>query len=225
MNYILHGENTLMSREKFNDLKSGFDPSLVSIQSFREPPHLENQMFSQPKAVITEFFEKDDFKEFDQQKFFDYLDTVDRGTAIILWFCFELTISNTFLSQVKGRGFEEFKFSVSPLVFKIVDSFFEPKSQRLVFYRLLTDFGRTRGDEVFLIQMLIRKLRFGLWASLNNNSYKSMSGFIKRQAEFGKQVPQRTLTTLFESFVNLERKIKTGALDLTSSVLILYESF
>ena len=225
MNYIIHGENVLLSRDKLNDIKKGFDSSLISVQPFRDPPYLENNMFSETKVIVIEFFEKDNLKVFNSERLLNSLKAANPQVSFVLWFGFEVTPSNKLLGQVKEQGFREMKFNVSLTVFKLADSFFAPKIHHITFYKLLCDFSRTRGDEVFFVQMLIRKVRFGLWASFDNASYRSLSGFLKQSAEFGKELPQDTMVRLYGSFVNLEGRLKSGTVDISSLALMLYESF
>jgi len=223
--YIIHGENTQASRQKLSEIKGSFDPALVSDVSSSGSLPLENQMFSQPKVVVLEFFGKDQLREFEAERFFSDLKVAGRDLTAVFWFGFELTASNKILSRCKAAGFQELKFSVSPLVFKLADSFFAPRGSKRSFYKNLSDFSDTKGDEVFLVQMLIRNTRLKLWASFKNSSYNNLSGFSKRQAQYGPHLNQKKLLSIFESLIFLERKVKSGPTDLVSNTLLLYESF
>ena len=223
--YILHGENTLASRQKLSEIKGSHDPTLVSGGFSSSGLPQENQMFSLSKVFVLEFFEKDQLRKFDAERFLSDLKIAGRDLTTVFWFGFELTASNKILTQSKAAGFRELKFSVSPLVFKLADSFFAPKGTKNSFYKNLSDFGGAKGDEVFLVQMLIRNARLKLWASFKNDSYNNLIGFSKKQAEYGHHLTQKKLLGIFESLVALEKKVKSGPIDLVSHTLLLYESF
>lgn len=222
--YVIHGENTQASRQKLYEIRSGFDPTLVAHASFEEGLPLENQMFSQPKAVVFEFFEKDKLRNFNAEKLFQDLKRTGKDMTVVFWFGFELSSANKVLDLSRKNGFIELKFAVSPQVFKLADSFFAAENQKNTFYSLLSDFGRSKGDEVFLVQMLIRNVRLKLWAIFKNNSYRNLSGFSKKQADLGHHLTQKNLLSTFENLVTLERKVKSGSVDLTSNILLLYEA-
>lgn len=222
MNYIIHGENSTLSRQKMNEIKDAFDPSLV----FQNPSGLlGNSLFSTPGLILLEFFKKEELKTFAFEEFFKNLGRVGPKTQVALWFNFELGTSNKILSQSQNLNFKELKFSTSPVVFKIVDAFFAPKKFRSNFYRLLSDFSQRPGEEIFLLQMLIRHSRLYLWAGFENSSFKNLKGFTKNQAQAGKEIALSRLVELFKRLVELEKQFKGGFLDLPSKLLVLYEQF
>ncbi len=222
--YILHGENTQASRQKLYEIRSSFDPALVSSGSPEEGLPLENQMFREPKAVVFEFFEKDQLRKFNAERFFNDLKRAGNGLTVVLWFGFEMTSANKVLAESRKNGFAELKFAISPMVFKLADLFFASKSPKNTFYSLLSDFGRSKGDDVFLVQMLIRNARLKLWASFKNNSYRNLSGFSKKQAERSRHLTQKNLLKTFENLITLERKVKSGSVDLVSNILLLFSA-
>jgi hypothetical protein len=222
--FIIHGENTRASRQKLYEIRNSFDSSLVSNVSLEDGISPENQMFIQPLVAVFEFFEKDQLRKIDAEKLFDDIKRNGRDLTVILWFGFELTSSNRVLAESRKNSFAELKFAISPVVFKLADYFFSPKSSKNIFYALLSDFGRVKGDEVFLIQMLIRNARLKIWAAFKNNSFRGLAGFSKKQAESGNHLTQKKLLNIFAELVSLERKIKIGPADLVSNILLLYEA-
>lgn len=223
MNYILHGEDTSISRQKLNEIISFSNPDGVYRQSPVLNPILDNQLFAEPELKIIEFLKKDELKEFPAENFFKRVEELRPETAIILWFNFELSPVNKILAQAQRSGFKEFKFNISPVVFKIVDAFFAPKKLRGKFYSLLADFGLKSSDQLLLLQMITRGARLFLWASMDNHSFLSLKGFVRRQAEAGKLMRAEKLIDLYSRLIDLERRFKVGSLDLTSELLILYE--
>lgn len=222
--YIIHGENVQLSRQKLYEIKSGFDQASVTEASLGQGIHLENTLFTQTNLVVLEIFESDQLKEFDMERYFENLKRAGNDLSAVLWFGFKLTKTNKVLVQCLKFGFLELKFSLSPIVFKLADCFFSPTSFKNKFYSLLYDFGRSKGDEIFLIQMLIKNSRLKLWSLFKNKSYLSLSGFSKKQAELNSRLTKEKLLKNFEDLVSLERRAKSGPVDLVSILLLLYES-
>jgi|GEM_PF-5376704 DNA polymerase III delta subunit len=221
--YILHGENNQASRQKLYEIKESFGAELVSGVLLEKGLPFDNQMFASPEAVILEFFEKEHLRKLNLKKFLDSLRDSGGTRTVILWFGFELTGSSSVLSECLKSGFTELKFAISPLVFKLVDLFFAPKIPNNRFYKLVSDFSVEKGDGVFLVQMLIRSTRLKLWGSFKNNSFLGLSSFSKKQAAYLDGLTTKKLLGIFEELINLERKIKTGSVDLVSNILLLYE--
>lgn len=222
--YLLHGENTQASRQKLNEIKGEFDPAAIELSSAEAGLPLQNQIFTQPKLTIFEIFEKDKLRRFEPENFFKQLAAAEKHLTAVLWFGFELPVSNKIISSARSLGLKELKFSVSPLVFKLADAFFAPAGSK-IFYQIITNLDPSGGEDVFLVQMLIRSTRLKLWACLKNNSYRKLNPFAKKQVGLNARLNREKLLYLFEKLVDLEKKVKSGPNDLASSLLLLYESF
>lgn len=225
MNYILHGENSLLSRQKLNEIIGPFDSGSVARCSLTSQPFFDNQLFAKQAVTLFEFLKKEEAKDFPADLFFSGFAGLKPETVVILWFDFELSPAHKLLTQALKAEFKEFKFPVAPVVFKIADAFFAPKNFRGNFYNLLAEFGAHSGEEIFLLQMIIRSARLFLWSSFNNQSFQKLKGFTRIQAGRGQTISQKSLTNLFAKLVDLEKRFKTGSLDLSSRLLVAYEEF
>lgn len=225
MNYILHGEDNRLSRQRLNEIIGPFDPAVVSRRSPSSSTFFDNQLFARQELVIFEFFKKEELKDFPAESFFEDLESSGPEIEVVFWFNFELSSSNKFLKQAQRKGFTELNFKVPQAVFKVVDAFFAPKKLRGRFYSLLADIALNSVDHLFLLQMLIRNLRLLIWASLNNRSFLNLVGFVRKKSEAGKAIRPEKLVTLYGRLVDLEKRFKTGSPDLTSEILLAYEEF
>lgn len=222
--YILHGENTKASRQKLTEIKSQFEPEATENGSLETGFLPQNQMFGQTRLTVFEVFEKEKLRQLEPESFFGNLGFLDPSLTVVFWFGFELPASSKVTALAKRNGFKEIKFGVSPLVFKLTDAFFAPRNLKPSFYQILSDFDRDSGEDVFLVQMLIRGARLKLWACLKNKSYGALSPFVRKQA-VSTQPNKEKLLELFEKLTDLERKVKGDSVDFISNLLLLYESF
>lgn len=228
---LLHGENTLLSRQRLSQIKDGLDSGeLEEIRPekfFREGTgFFERQLFSGRRFLLMEFFEKDDLRKLDSNKLSSFLSGQDLPDGFIFWFGFELTASLPLFKNLQESRFQVTKFDISPKVFKLADAFFEPRRSLTNLYQLLGKNFEWEKEGSFLIYMLIKRTRQLLWFSHGAEAFSRLHPFVQKklsQSSLNSNRPRRLLE-VYQNLVSAERSLKSQSPDLESRFLLLYEN-
>lgn len=228
---LLHGENTLLSRQRLSQIKDGLNSDeLEEIRPekfFRESVgFFERQLFGGRRFLLMEFFEKDELRKLDLNKLSSFLSGQDLPDGLIFWFGFELPSTNPLFKNIQEGIFQATKFDISPKVFKLVDAFFEPRRSLSRLYQLLGKDFEWEKDGSFLIFMLIKRTRQLLWFSHKASSFNGLHPFVQKKLSQGPlNLGQKfRLLKLYQNLVSIEKKLKSQATDLESRFFLLYES-
>lgn len=227
---FLHGENLTLSRQNLLELRDalgadGFTTVSAPDLSLKRATIFEDDLFGPSRLLILEFFEKEDLPGFDLEKFTRFLESPNLPPDFVIWFGFELPSSHGLFKILKLNKFVESKFEISPLVFRIVDAFFNPIRSRSLFYPLLTSFSSAEGEGIFLVQMLVKRVRQLFWALYQPPVWSSVHPFVKKKLGQEMKVwgDATKLLSLYRNLLNLERSLKSGKVELLSEILVLYE--
>lgn len=228
---FLHGENVVLSRERLTQIKEGLslgEIEEIHPESFSQKGtgFFERQLFAGRRFLLLEFFEKDQIRQFDLEKFSAFLEGPDRPEGFIVWCGFEVTGSHHFLEIIRQNKFRETKFDISPRVFKLVDAFFEPRRSLAGLYQLAGKEFEWEKEGIFLVQMLIKRTRQLLWLLYEAGSFKKLHPFVQKklrqsQSGFGQT---STLLKIYRKLSGLEKHLKSRAVDLETHFFLLYES-
>lgn len=216
MIYIITGEDIVSSRKKLSELIEGnlditrIDGEKNSISEVLDAI-AANSLFSQKRTVVIGYFSK--IKPL--EKFFDELTKFakDQDTDIILW---DEEIDTKKLPKLKS--IKSFSFSFPKYYYQFLDSFF-PALQDST--KLLHEVLKTLSSEQVLYG-LVRRIRQLLVMKSGNiesfSEFKRMQswqiGKLRRQANLWSE---SQLKKAFSDFVELDEKIKTGALTMPLS--------
>ncbi len=234
MRYLIHGQDSAASRERLAQIREELGPFWSSPLSSSDPERGGNYysqtfLFEKPRAYIFEFFNKDDFKNFNWEALLPELPSEQKTDVfVILWFSFELPVAHKLFQAAKRRDFTELKFDLKTEVFKLADMFFSLDRSsvgRRAFYTKLWHFCRGGEEPIFLVQMVVRKLRTLLWRNFKNVSYRELPPWLRRTVDSSLSLTSDQLLGVYQCLVSLERKLKTSGGEAFSELLVIYERF
>lgn len=229
---FLHGENILSSRQYLNELKTNFRVerwrSLAAADFVDRTVGFFERSFWEPSLFfLLEFFEKNELRDFRLEKLSSFLRSPDQPEGLLLWFGFEVPESNPLIRELRRNNFEEKKFNLSPQIFKLVDTFWERSGLDLTFPKALSTLPLPEKEQIFLVQMLIKRTRQILWATLGCLALKKVHPFIRQKiARTATRVGIKPrLAALYQGLVDLDQDLKSHETDWESRILLLYEKF
>lgn len=211
MNYLLHGDDVVASRNFLSGITSGYkviylDGKTLKIKDFEEKL-LSNSLFDEKKAVVVENLLSKNIKKKDFVKF---LNEFSGTTLVALWEEKKLTKPTS--SSLKKVTIKEFLLPQSYFLF--LDSFAPGNAQRI--YSLYQSVMLTTSPEQ-VFYSLIKRLRLLLIIIQSPNSKELMSmspwqlNKIKQQSRLWSE---EKLMNIYKELGNTEIKMKSGGLPL-----------
>ena len=228
---LLHGENSLLSRQQLSKIKEGLaygELEEVSVDKFAVGGigFFERRLFGGRHFILLEFFEKEDLKRIDPEKLSNYLSGHDLPDGFVVWCGFDLTASSPLLKILQKEKFWETKVDVSVKVFNLVDAFFDSNRNLSKLYQWVGGEFEWEKEGIFLVLMLTKKTRQLLWSYYGSDSAKNLHPYVQKklaQSVASLKEPPRLLK-LYKSLALLESNLKSRFVDLESHFFLLYES-
>lgn len=214
MIYLLHGDDTSLSRKRLNEICEGFE--LTHIDGVKlDVPTIEinltsNSLFQTKKAIVVEnLFSKNKNKK----KLIEYVNNFKVNDLLIFWE--NKKVIRTSFQSLKNAKVEE--FSLPQVYFEFLDSFTPQKIQNVyqLYHLLLLS---TEATQVFY--SLVKRLRALLIIQSGGRSLEieRLSPWqLSKLQNQARMWPKEKLVNFYKKLQDAEIKLKSGGLPVSLS--------
>lgn len=218
MIYIIHGENTVSSRNYIlaRQKERGLEARIELEVTETDPDRLQEacqtfDIFGKAPLVVLDV---SNAGRMNLDEYITVLESAPDEAEVFVFSAKKLSNTNVFIknvSKLKAKALF-FKEQPSANIFKFLDGVFDKK--RKIAYQELRNLILSGEDPIYLLTMLQYGLRNIAYCKFGSSSYNKIQPFVKKKVQAQAQnFSEQDIVDLFSDLYKLDRNLKTGQVD------------